>query len=381
MSRLIYASSEQSADLWYVTGFNVPDPILWFQVGELSAIVVGSLELGRAQKQCKPGVTVIDAAKLREFFHLPEETEEEKKCHWFVKQVSAVAQGTGENTWEVPEHFPLVFGDLLREAGFTVKTQWNFCPERAVKSPEEIEKIRHSERLAEAGLAQADGMLRSATIGDDGFLHLGGHILTAEELRSAIDLEITRLGGLAQGTITAPGPQGADPHQHGEGPIKANEPIVMDIFPRDQATGYFGDLTRTRVKGKASEVVRKAYETVLTAQEKVLTSLKAGVQGKEMHNMVVENFKAAGYETGTDPQTGVYHGFFHSLGHSVGLEIHEGPGLSAGEDRAMVAGNVVTDEPGLYYPEWGGIRIEDTVAVTETGVDNLAVAPKFLEIE
>ncbi|MBO4618834.1 MAG: aminopeptidase P family protein [Victivallales bacterium] len=381
MSRLIYASSEQSADLWYVTGFNVPDPILWFQVGELSAIVVGSLELGRAQKQCKPGVTVIDAAKLREFFHLPEETEEEKKCHWFVKQVSAVAQGTGENTWEVPERFPLVFGDLLREAGFTVKTQWNFCPERAVKSPEEIEKIRHSERLAEAGLAQADGMLRSATIGDDGFLHLGGHILTAEELRSAIDLEITRLGGLAQGTITAPGPQGADPHQHGEGPIKANEPIVMDIFPRDQATGYFGDLTRTRVKGKASEVVHKAYETVLTAQEKVLTSLKAGVQGKEMHNMVVENFKAAGYETGTDPQTGVYHGFFHSLGHSVGLEIHEGPGLSAGEDRAMVAGNVVTDEPGLYYPEWGGIRIEDTVAVTETGVDNLAVAPKFLEIE
>ena len=381
MSRLIYASSEQSADLWYVTGFNVPDPILWFQTGELSAIVVGSLELGRAQKQCKPGVTVIDSAKLREFFHLPEETEEEKKRHWFVKQVSAVVQGTGETTWEVPERFPLVFGDLLREAGFTIKTQWNFCPERAVKSPEEIEKIRHSERLAEAGLAQADGMLRSATIGDDGFLHLGGHILTAEELRSAIDLEITRLGGLAQGTITAPGPQGADPHQHGEGPIKANEPIVMDIFPRDQATGYFGDLTRTRVKGKAPETVRKAYETVLAAQEKVLSRLKAGVQGKEMHNMVVEDFKAAGYETGADPETGVYHGFFHGLGHSVGLEIHESPSLSSGEERAMVAGNVVTDEPGLYYPEWGGIRIEDTVAVTETGVDNLAVAPKFLEIE
>ncbi|MBP5301114.1 MAG: M24 family metallopeptidase, partial [Victivallales bacterium] len=354
MSRLIYASSEQSADLWYVTGFNVPDPILWFQTGELSAIVVGSLELGRAQKQCKPGVTVIDSAKLREFFHLPEETEEEKKRHWFVKQVSAVAQGTGENTWEVPERFPLVFGDLLREAGFTVKTQWNFCPERAVKSPEEIEKIRHSERLAEAGLAQADGMLRSAIIGDDGFLHLGGHILTAEELRSAIDLEITRLGGLAQGTITAPGPQGADPHQHGEGPIKANEPIVMDIFPRDQATGYFGDLTRTRVKGKAPETVRKAYETVLAAQEKVLASLKAGVLGKEMHNMVVEDFKTAGYETGTDPETGVYHGFFHGLGHSVGLEIYEGPSLSAGEERALVAGNVLTDEPGLYYPEWGG---------------------------
>ena len=381
MSRLIYASSEQSADLWYVTGFNVPDPILWFQVGNLNAIIVGSLELGRAQKQCKSGVTVIDAAKLREFFHLSEETEEEKKRHWFVKQVAAVAQGTGENTWEVPERFPLVFGDLLREAGFTIKTQWNFCPERAVKSPEEIEKIRHSERLAEAGLAQADGMLRAATISDDGFLHLGGHILTAEELRSAIDLEITRLGGLAQGTITAPGPQGADPHQHGEGPIRANEPIVMDIFPRDQATGYFGDLTRTRVKGKAPEVVRKAYETVLAAQEKVLASLKAGVLGKEMHNMVVEDFKAAGYETGTDPVTGVYHGFFHGLGHSVGLEIHEGPSLSAGEERTLVAGNVLTDEPGLYYPEWGGIRIEDTIAITETGIDNLAVAPKFLEIE
>ncbi len=380
MSRLIYASSERSANLWYVTGFNVPDPILWFQSGELSAIVVGSLELGRAQKQCRPGVTVIDAAKLRDFFHLPPETAEEAKRHWFVKQVHAIAQGTGETAWEVPEDFPLVFGDLLRESGLTITTNWNFCPERAVKSPEEIEKIRHSERLAEAGLAQADAMLRSATIEHDGFLHLGGHILTAEELRSAIDLEITRLGGLAQGTITAPGPQGADPHQHGSGPIKANEPIVMDIFPRDQQTGYFGDLTRTRVKGKASDVVRKAYETVLSAQEKVLAHLKAGVQGKEMHNLVVEAFKAAGYETGADPATGVYHGFFHSLGHAVGLEIHESPSLSPGEERLMVAGNVVTDEPGLYYPEWGGIRIEDTVAVTETGVDNLAVAPKFLEI-
>ena len=381
MSRLIYASSEQSADLWYVTGFNVPDPILWFEAGGLSAMVVGSLELGRAQKQCKPGVTVIDAAKLREFFKLPPETEEDAKRHWFVKQVAAVAQGLGVQEWEVPERFPLVFGDLLREAGFTVKTRWNFCPERAVKTPDEIEKIRHSERLAEAGLAQADAMLRAATIEADGFLHLGGHILTAEELRSAIDLEITRLGGLAQGTITAPGPQGADPHQHGEGPIRANEPIVMDIFPRDQATGYFGDLTRTRVKGKAPEVVRKAYETVLAAQEKVLARLKAGVPGKEMHNLVDADFKAAGYETAADPATGVYHGFFHSLGHSVGLEIHERPNLAPNAEEPMVAGNVVTDEPGLYYPEWGGIRIEDTVAVTETGVDNLAVAPKFLEID
>ena len=381
MSRLIYASSEQSADLWYLTGFNVPDPILWFQTSSLSAVAVGSLELGRAQKQCRPGVKVIDAGKIREYFGLQEETAEEKKRHWFVRQVAAVCQGTGEQTWEVPERFPLVFGDLLREAGMTIKTQWNFCPERQVKSPGEIEKIRHSERLAEAGLAQADGMLRAATIGEDGFLHLGGHRLTAEELRAAIDMEITRLGGIAQGTITAPGPQGADPHQHGTGPIRANEPIVLDIFPRDQETGYFGDLTRTRVKGKATQEVRKAYETVLAAQEKVLSRLKAGVPGKELHNLVAEDFKAAGYETGADAATGVYHGFFHSLGHSVGMEIHEAPNLSSNEERAMVAGNVVTDEPGLYYPEWGGIRIEDTVAVTETGVDNLAIAPKFLEIE
>ncbi|MCQ2403420.1 MAG: M24 family metallopeptidase [Lentisphaeria bacterium] len=378
MNKLIFASSESCADLWYLTGFAASDPFLFFQTDRLAAVAVNSIEIGRAQKQCRPGIQVADAGHLAEFFQ--REPVSDSKLHWFVRQIRTLCEGTGVYEWNVPNDFPVAYADLLRENGIKVTPLWPFAPERKVKTAEEIEKIRHSEQLAEAGLAEADGMLRQATVDSDGYLVLGGTRLYAEELRGAINAAIARKGGVALGTIAAPGLQGSDPHQSGMGPVRANEPIVMDIFPRDQNTGYFGDLTRTRVKGKASPIVRKAYETVLDAQLEVLRSLKAGVLGCDMQKLVTDKCDAAGFPTGRDLKTGIYHGFFHSLGHSVGMEIHEGPNLSPAKEAPLVSGHVVTVEPGLYDPAWGGIRIEDTVAITETGIDNLATVGKELEI-
>ena len=378
MNKLIFASSESCADLWYLTGFAASDPFLFFQTDKLSAVVVNSIEIGRAQKQCRSGIQVADSGHLAEFFH--REPVVDDKLHWFVKQIRTLCEGTGVCEWNVPNDFPVAYADLLRDNGIKVTSLWPFAPERKVKTPDEIEKIRHSEQLAEAGLAEADGMLRQATVDTEGYLVLGGTRLYAEELRGAINAAIARRGGVALGTIAAPGLQGSDPHQSGTGPVRANEPIVMDIFPRDQATGYFGDLTRTRVKGKASAIVRKAYETVLDAQLEVLRTLKSGVLGCDMQKLVTDKCNAVGFPTGRDPKTGIYHGFFHSLGHSVGMEIHEAPNLSSVKDAPLVPGNVVTVEPGLYDPAWGGIRIEDTVAITETGIDNLATVGKELEI-
>ncbi len=377
MNKLIYAASEHHADLWYLTNFSAPDPFLYFQTDTMAVVAVSSLELGRAQKQCHKNLRVADIGRLHEFFGIKPIEEE---MHWFLRLIKTVCEGTGVTEWNVPNDFPLVYADLLREAGISLKPLWPFAPQRAIKTPEEIEKIRHSERLAEMGLAAAEGMLREATIDKEGYLVLSGRRLLAEELRGAIDAEIARHGGTGSGTIAAPGIQGADPHQSGHGPIKAGEPIVIDIFPRDQNTGYFGDLTRTRVKGTASPIVHKAYETVLKAQLDVLRSLKAGVLGCDMQKLVTDQFNAAGFETGRNETTGLYHGFFHSLGHSVGMEIHESPSLCARKENPLQPGHVVTVEPGLYYPEWGGIRIEDTVAITADGIDNLAVVGKELEL-
>lgn len=376
MNRLIYASSESCADLLYLTGFMAEDPFLFFEADGVKSVAVSELELGRAQKECHRDVQVIDVTRLAQHFKVRKSIAK----NWLARMVLTICRGTKCREWHVHRMMPVADADLLRRSGLRLVVEERMAPGREVKTPEEIEKIRHSQRLAEAGLAVADGILRQSTVDRERFLVFDGRRLTAEELRGAIDGAIARGGGLGRGTIAAPGVQGADPHSRGEGPIRANEPIVMDIFPRDQATGYYGDLTRTRVKGSASPVVRKAYETVLAAQEKALGSLKAGVAGEAIHQAAADYFKEAGFKTGKEESSGVYYGFFHGLGHSVGLEIHESPSLSLRQKEPLRKGNVVTVEPGLYYPEWGGIRIEDTVAVAEGGIDNLTVAEKFLEL-
>ena len=220
-------------------------------------------------------------------------------------------------------------------------------------------------------------VLRGAAVAPDGTLLWNGETLTAETLRSEIDIAIARRGGCAAGTIAAPGRQGADPHCVGFGPIRAGEPIVLDVFPRSRDTGYYGDLTRTLAKGAVPEEVRRAFATVQEAQQLAFGAIRAGVPGRDPHLAVARLFEERGYETSTATPA---HGFFHGLGHSIGLDIHESPSLSPRNARPLEAGNVVTVEPGLYYPEWGGIRIEDDVLVTEDGCERLSSFPVFLEL-
>ena len=382
MNRLIYASTAICPDLRYETGFDAHDPFLWFQTDTINAMVVSQLEYGRALKQRRPEVQVIDSGRIREFFRLAPESEQERQRDAFIRLMEAVGQGTGVREWTVPAGFPYGCACKMQQLGLALKTAEPFSPGRAVKSPQEIEAIRQGERLAEIGLAAADAMLAEAAIGDDEMLYCHGEPLTAEMLRGAIDAAIAAHGGIASGTIAAPGPQGADPHQAGTGPIRANTPIVIDIFPRDQRSGYCGDLTRTRVKGMAPAHVQRAYEAVLECQRRALAALRPGAMGKELQEQTVQFFRAQGFPEGRDEATGLYHGFFHGLGHAVGLEVHDlGPALNTRGTTPLAVGHVVTVEPGLYYPEWGGIRIEDTVAITADGIDNLAVASKHLVIE
>ena len=160
--------------------------------------------------------------------------------------------------------------------------------------------------------------------------------------------------------------------------MRAGEPIVLDIFPRVEATGYFGDLTRTVVRGPATEMVRRAFAAVEAAQEAARRTVRAGVPARDIHQAAAAALAAAGFSTDltADPPVG----FIHGLGHGLGLEVHEAPRCNRTAVKPLLAGHVITLEPGLYDPAWGGIRLEDVVAVTETGCDTLTAAPIFLEI-
>ena len=368
----------------YLSGFSAPDAFLWLELEEQQFIVVSPLEYGRACSQAKDGIRVLSYEDAKRMFGI-------KKLS--ISQIIAGASRIANVwTWQTPGHCPLSLVEAIyktklktldgKTSGERISIEafnGDFCPERAVKTKDEAEKLRQAENIAQAGLARALQIIGEAKVAKNGNLRWNGVAVTSELLQGEINAEIARNGGAATGTIVAHGIQGAFPHNTGEGAICANEPIVIDIFPRCCATGYFGDLTRTVVKGKASAIVKKAFQAVYDAQRTVLKMLKPGVKGIDAHQKADEVMKAHGFKS--DLKCKTPYGFIHGLGHGVGLEIHEKPSLNLRNPEPLVAGNVVTIEPGLYYPEWGGIRIEDMAMITEDGINDFTSCPVFLEIE
>jgi len=267
----------------------------------------------------------------------------------------------------------------LRDLGIKVKAKpGSFLPEREKKSADEVKKISAALMMAEVGLAEAMQALKSAKIGKNRRLIYHNAPLTSEKLRSIIGTAIMQANGLASHTIVAGGLQGCDPHEQGHGPLRANEPIILDVFPRSQKTGYFGDITRTVVKGRASEAVRKLYDTVFRGQKAAFQLMRSGMQTARVHQAVQELFTREGYKTGKID--GRMQGFFHGTGHGLGLEIHEPPRMGQTSKGVLKAGQVVTVEPGLYYPGIGGVRLEDVALVTGNGPRNLTQFEKVLEV-
>jgi len=369
--RLLYAAGGASANMLYASGLITPDPFLWYAVPDETGLVLGPLEVGRAQKQARSGLRILSLEQAAAAWGLP------KGKRGPVDLIRGLAKTSRVRHWQVPDEFPYGLAAQLRRSRMVLTPVKDFFPERATKSADEVELVREGVQLAEAGLFRAIEILREATIQGD-LVAWQGETLTAEILRGEVDAEIARQGGTASHTITAPGPQSADCHMCGTGPIFAHQPIVLDIFPRVDRTGYFGDLTRTVVKGKASPVVKRAYEVVREAQRRATEAVKPGVLGKEVHQVAVDVIAAS--EFPTDAKLVPPHGFFHGTGHGLGLEVHEAPRFSTVNDQPMVVGNVMTVEPGVYYPEWGGVRLEDVVVVWEGGCVNLTTAPFELEI-
>jgi Xaa-Pro aminopeptidase len=370
---LMVADSERDADMLYAVGMFVPDPFIYLRIRGASSIVVSDLEIDRARA---------NASRCRV---LPLSRYQQKLRGQGVKNprlAQVVAKLLRENrvrTAAVPSTFPLGLATELHRLKISVRAkQGAFFPQREQKSPAEVKMITAALVMAEVGLAEAIQVLKSAKIAKDNRLIYHNIPLTSEKLRGVIGTAIVQASGLASHTIVAGGRQACDPHEPGCGVLRANEPIILDVFPRSQKTGYFGDITRTVVKGRASEAVRKLYDTVWRGQKLAFRKLRDGVPASSVHEAVQELFKQEGYVT--RKKDGRMQGFFHGTGHGLGLEIHEAPRINATSTEELKAGHVVTVEPGLYYPELGGVRLEDVALVTRNGARNLTRFEKVLEV-
>jgi Xaa-Pro aminopeptidase len=370
---LMVADSERDANMLYAARLFVSDPFIYLRVNGRGYIVMSDLELERARKQathCRVLSWTRLAARLRR-----DGIESPGIAHIIHRLLSEKRL----NRVHVPPDFPYALARELRRLDIKVRLREGlFFPERQFKSPDELKKISAALMMAEVGLAEALQALKLARIARNRALVFHNVPLTSEKLRAIIETAILQAGGHAAHTIVAGGRQACNPHEPGHGPLRANEPIVIDIFPRSQKTGYFGDITRTVVRGRASEPVRKLHDTVAGAQSVAFSKLNAGAKAADVHLAVQEFFERAGYRTGRT--NGHLHGFFHGTGHGLGLDVHESPRLSATSTDILQPGHVVTIEPGLYYPELGAVRIEDVAHITGNGARNLTKFEKILEL-
>jgi Xaa-Pro aminopeptidase len=370
-ARLLYAASETDADILYPTGFFAPDPFLFMQKGRQKILVMSDLEMDRARAQARVD-RVLSWSKLA----APLESGGKRAVPADV--IARALKLLGLRRVDVPRTFPLGLAMELDARGIRLHLGGEvFWPEREIKQPREIHSIEASLRAAEAGLMAGIEALKACRIGKDGYLRRDGRRFTAEDLRSAVNTRIMAEGCIPAHTICAPGDQAVDPHEEGRGPIRAHTPVVMDIFPRSEKTGYFGDLTRTVVRGKASFALHEVYAIVHEGVRLGHSRLREGVEGMDVHKEIQALFERQGYRTGI--KNGRMQGFFHGTGHGLGLEIHEAPSIGK-RPSVLRAGHVVTVEPGLYYLGLGGVRIEDVALVTKTGSRCLTRVPKRLEI-
>lgn len=250
----------------------------------------------------------------------------------------------------------------LRSLGLDVRpADGPLFPEREIKTAEEAAAIREGNRSSAAGIAAAERVLRASRPRGRKLMHQGAP-LTSERLKTAIEIACLEAGGLSQNTIAAGGDQGCDPHHRGTGPLRPNQLIVIDVFPRIIRTGYFGDMTRTFLRGRASDAQRALVAAVRDAQLAALAKVRAGISAKEPHLAAATVFTDRGFKTKHTSKGSI--GFIHGTGHGLGLAIHEPPRMNSTADAPLKLGTAVTVEPGLYYPGIGGCRIEDVVQVT-----------------
>ncbi len=385
-SMLLYSGSYTNVNMFYMSGFLAIDPFLYLKkVDEEPILVINQLEFDRAKKEsaAKDVRATHDYDFMKFLKSVPEPRVGMMK---FVASVAEKELGTQKPIY-VPPDFPVMFADTFRKEGLKIKPMFDVLDKaRETKEPDEVKAITSVQRVVEKAASKAIDEISKADVGPDGTLYMRTkgkkEKLTVGKIRGIFDHTFIDNGCIAEEETMIPcGPKSAMGHYAGKKTdvLKANQPIVMDIFPKSIGKRYVSDMTRTVVKGRASKTIKRMFETVADVRDASIDALKAGVPGMKMQELCYRLFEKAGYDTIKGGKR-IDKGYTHSLGHGVGLQVHEGPGLGEFNRLPLQEHNVVTIEPGLYDPEVGGVRIEDILEVTGNGCHNLTKMKILLEI-
>ncbi len=369
---LIIADSERDSNMYYATGFMAPDPFVFIRNNNEKIIIANDLELDRAKSESK----VDKVLSLSKYERIVKKSG--NRSADFIEVVATALREMNIIKLQVPSNFSVKYADYLRKNGFKLEVKKEpLFDSREIKDKEEIGHIIKTLRNTEAALEKAIDCVRKSNVKDGFLFSTRKSQITSESIKQIINVELMKRGCTAKHTIVSCGEQACVPHNTGSGPLRANESILFDVFPKDEQTGYYADISRTVVKGKASRPLRKMYKAVASAQELVFKSAVNGAKGDAIHRKVMKHLTSLGFKTGR--VKGRMQGFFHGTGHGVGLDVHELPRISRTK-RTLKTGNIVTVEPGLYYPGVGSVRLEDMILITDDGCTNLTKSPKILEM-
>lgn len=373
---LIYADSFRSADMRHAVPLGVPDPFLYAEANGSRHVFVSSMEATRLRELGLFDVRSYEKLGYDELIASGIDSNE------VAAQLSLRAVGSlGLKRASVPKNFPVWLADRLRADGVELDVdQGLFDDRRRAKTEAQLAGLRRAQRAAEAAMDACRELLRRAEIRGDELL-LDGEQLTVERVKADMSVAFAAHDTTADEYIVAPGAQGAVGHDMGSGPIRANTPLVVDIFPRDNASAVYTDMTRTFVVGDVPDDVREWHRLCKQALDTAVAEIRAGVEARAVFDLTCDIFEAAGEPTQRTKKPGepLGDGFFHGLGHGVGLEVHEEPSMGRLASKKLVAGDVVTVEPGLYRAGYGGVRLEDIVLVTENGAEVITDYPYDLE--
>ncbi|MCW2995185.1 MAG: aminopeptidase family protein [Conexibacter sp.] len=369
---LLYSDTERSAAMRHEIPISIGDPFAYAEVGGRTVILTSSLEQERIAA-VRPEAEIIEYADVG-FHELLESGM--ARDQMLLEMLSRAVARMGLRSATVDPDFPLAVADRLRADGVVLMPDHEtFAARRRTKSPAELAGIRRAQKAAEAGMAAAAAVLRSAVPEGDTLVRDGAPV-TAEMVRAALREACTAHGAPAPADIIVASVWQGFGHEAGSGPLPANLPIQIDLWPRDEATGCWADMTRTFVVGEVDAATLAQEGLVAEAFFKARDAVRPGITGRELHALVCEVFEAAGHKTQrTGPGDDPNEGFQFSLGHGVGLEVHEDPGLGQSGRAPLVPGDVIAIEPGLWERAIGGVRYEDLLLVTEDGCEVLTEYP------
>src|SRR4051812_11458889 len=360
MGVLIYGDSIRTPALRHEVPVAIGDPFLYLESNGTRAVTASALERPRLEAA---GVELIGVEELGW-----DELIASGRPRWDIEFEVAVraVERLGLSEADVPAEFPLALADRLRERGIETRANHDeFARRRRVKNSAELAGVRRAQAAADAAMARAAELLR------------GGGSLTSEDVRGEM-IAVCRSHGatLPADVIVASGAAGAIGHDPGSGPLREGESIIIDIWPLDDESACYADMTRTFVIGEVSDDLAQWHTLTREALEQTRAAVRPGAHGRAIYDIACEVYEQAGIPTQRTKAEGevLRDGFFHGLGHGVGLEVHEEPGLGRSGDE-LVAGDVVTLEPGAYRQGYGGVRLEDLVLVTDEGSETLTNFP------